>query len=185
MAPTIATVIQSFQNAAGDWVGLHNYERQLGEFPTGGAWIAIRNNVLWLVLYTLLVLFFVQPSFIFLMAQFFKSIPRDLEEAALIDGLGWFGIFWKIILPVARPALVTVAILAFAGAWNDFLDWVIFMQTPNMFNIQLGLSAFKQVYQNQWDLIMAGSVVAILPILIVYVAGSRYFTRGIATTGLK
>ena len=133
----------------------------------------------------LLVLFFVQPSFIFLMAQFFKSIPRDLEEAALIDGLGWFGIFWKIILPVARPALVTVAILAFAGAWNDFLDWVIFMQTPNMFNIQLGLSAFKQVYQNQWDLIMAGSVVAILPILIVYVAGSRYFTRGIATTGLK
>jgi multiple sugar transport system permease protein len=133
----------------------------------------------------LLVLYFVQPGYIFLMAQFFKSIPRELEEAALMDGLGWFGIFWKIILPVARPALLTVGILTFAGMWNNFLDWLVFMQTADMFNIQLGLTVFRGQYQNQWDLIMAGSVVAILPILIVYVAGQRYFTRGIATTGLK
>jgi multiple sugar transport system permease protein len=133
----------------------------------------------------LLVLYFVQPGMIFLMAQFFKSIPRELEEAALMDGLGWFGIFWKIVLPVARPALLTVGILTFAGMWNNFLDWLVFMQTADMFNIQLGLTVFRGQYQNQWDLIMAGSVVAILPILIVYVAGQRYFTRGIATTGLK
>jgi len=133
----------------------------------------------------LLVLYFLQPAYILLMTQFFKSIPRDLEEAAIVDGLGWFGIFWKIILPLARPALLATGILTFAGMWNNFLDWVIYMQSSEMFNIQLGLVTFRSVYQNQWDLIMAGSVLAILPILIVYVAGQRYFVRGIATTGLK
>jgi multiple sugar transport system permease protein len=131
------------------------------------------------------VLYFVQPAYILLMTQFFKSIPRDLEEAAIVDGLGWFGIFWKIILPLARPALLATAILTFAGMWNNFLDWIIYMQSPTMQNIQLGLVAFRGQYQNQWNLIMAGSVLAILPILIVYVAGQRYFVRGIATTGMK
>jgi len=131
------------------------------------------------------VLYFVQPAYILLMTQFFKSIPRELEEAAIMDGLGWFGVFWKIVMPLARPALLATGILTFAGMWNNFLDWLIYMQTSNMFNIQLGLVTFRQVYQNQWDLIMAGSVIAILPILIVYVAGQRYFVRGIATSGLK
>jgi len=133
----------------------------------------------------LLVLYFLQPAYILLMTQFFKSIPRDLEEAAIVDGMGWFGIFWKIILPLARPALLATAILTFAGMWNNFLDWLVYMQSPEMFNLQLGLVTFRGQYQNQWDLIMAGSVIAILPILIVYVAGQRYFVRGIATTGLK
>jgi multiple sugar transport system permease protein len=131
------------------------------------------------------VLYFVQPAYILLMTQFFKSIPKELEEAAIMDGLGWFGIFWKIVMPLARPALLATGILTFAGMWNNFLDWLVYMQTSNMFNIQLGLATFRSVYQNQWDLIMAGSVIAILPILIVYVAGQRYFVRGIATTGLK
>lgn len=131
------------------------------------------------------VLYFVQPAYILLMTQFFKSIPKELEEAAIMDGLGWFGIFWKIVMPLARPALLATGILTFAGMWNNFLDWLVYMQTSNMFNIQLGLATFRSVYQNQWDLIMAGSVIAILPILVVYVAGQRYFVRGIATTGLK
>jgi multiple sugar transport system permease protein len=131
------------------------------------------------------VLYFLQPGYILLMTQFFKSIPRDLEEAAIVDGMGWFGIFWKIILPLARPALLATGILTFAGMWNNFLDWIIYMQTTSMFNIQLGLVTFRGQYQNQWDLIMAGSVIAILPILIVYIAGQRYFVRGIATTGMK
>ena len=84
-----------------------------------------------------------------------------------------------------RPALLATGILTFAGMWNNFLDWLIYMQTSNMYNIQLGLVTFRQQFQNQWDLIMAGSVLAIIPILIVYVAGQRYFVRGIATTGLK
>ncbi|HKV29484.1 MAG TPA: carbohydrate ABC transporter permease [Candidatus Dormibacteraeota bacterium] len=130
-------------------------------------------------------LYFVQPAYILLMTQFFKSIPRDLEEAAIVDGLGWFGIFWKIILPLARPALLATGILTFAGMWNNFLDWLIYMQDATMFNIQLGLTTFRGVYQNQWDLIMAGSVLAILPILILYVAGQRYFVGGGATTGMK
>jgi multiple sugar transport system permease protein len=135
--------------------------------------------------FAFMVLYFVQPAFILLMTQFFKSIPRDLEEAAVVDGLGWFGIFWKIILPLARPALLAMGILAFQGQWNNFLDWVIYMQSPNMQNIQLGLVAFRGQYQNQWNLIMAGSVIAILPILLIYVLGQRYFVRGIATTGMK
>src|SRR5256714_2574333 len=133
----------------------------------------------------LLVLYFLQHAYILLMTQFFKSIPRDLEEAAIVDGMGWFGIFWKIILPLARPALLATAILTFAGMWNNFLDWLVYMQSPEMFNLQLGLVSFRGQYQNQWDLIMAGSVIAILPILIVYIAGQRYFVRGIATTGMK
>jgi multiple sugar transport system permease protein len=133
----------------------------------------------------LLVLYFLQPGYILLMTQFFKSIPRDLEEAAIVDGMGWFGIFWKIILPLARPALLATGILTFAGMWNGFFDWLIYMQDATMFNIQLGLTTFRSVYQNQWDLIMAGSVLAILPILLVYIAGQRYFVRGIATSGMK
>src|SRR6202022_950285 len=131
------------------------------------------------------VLYFVQPAFILLMTQFFKSIPRDLEEAAIVDGMGWFGIYWKIILPLARPALLATGILAFQGQWKNFLDWVIYMQSPDMQNIQLGLVTFRGAYQNQWNLIMAGSVLAIIPILLIYVAGQRYFVGGIATTGMK
>src|SRR2546430_8284515 len=133
----------------------------------------------------LLVLYFLQPGYILLMTQFFKSIPRDLEEAAIVDGMGWFGIYWKIILPLARPALLATGILTFAGMWNGFLDWLIYMQDATMFNIQLGLTTFRSVFQNQWALLMAGSVLAILPILLVYIAGQRYFVRGIATSGMK
>ena len=133
----------------------------------------------------LLVLYFLQPAYILLMTQFFKSIPRDLEEAAIVDGMGWFGIYWKIILPLARPALLATGILTFAGMWNGFFDWLIYMQDSTMYNIQLGLVTFRGAYQNQWNLIMAGSVLAILPILLVYIAGQRYFVRGIATTGMK
>src|SRR6266566_1718712 len=135
--------------------------------------------------FAFMVLYFLQPAYILLMTQFFKSIPRDLEEAAIVDGLGWFGIFWKIILPLARPALLATGILTFQGMWNNFLDWVIYMQSPTMQNIQLGLVSFRGQYQNQWNLIMAGSVLAILPILIIYVAGQKYFVGGAATSGMK
>jgi len=84
--------------------------------------------------FAFMVLYFLQPAYILLMTQFFKSIPRDLEEAAIVDGLGWFGIFWKIILPLARPALLATGILTFAGMWNNFLDWIIYMTSPNMQN---------------------------------------------------
>src|ERR1700716_4227420 len=146
------------------------------------------KNVLFAIMIATMVIpgfVFIVPRYILLMTQFFKSIPRDLEEAAIVDGLGWFGIFWKIILPLARPALLATGILTFAGMWNNFLDWIIYMESPNMQNIQLGLVPFRGAYQNQWNLIMAGSVLAILPILIVYIAGQRYFVRGIATTGMK
>ena len=133
----------------------------------------------------LLIQSFITPFGIFLMTQFFRSVPRELEEAAIMDGVGWFGAFWKVVLPVARPALLALGILSFKDHWNSYFDWLVYMQTPDMYNIQLGLAAFRGVYQNQWDLIMAGSVIAILPILIVYILGQRYFVQGVATTGLK
>ena len=133
----------------------------------------------------LLIQSFVTPFGIFLMTQFFRNVPRELEEAAIMDGVGWFGASWKVVLPVARPALLALGILSFKDHWNNYFDWLIYMQTPDMFNIQLGLAAFRGVYQNQWDLIMAGSVIAILPILIIYILGQRYFVQGVATTGLK
>src|ERR1700682_3579867 len=135
--------------------------------------------------FAFMVLYFLQPAYILLMTQFFKSIPRDLEEAAIVDGMGWFGIFWKIILPLARPALLATGILTFAGMWNGFFDWLIYMQDSTMYNIQLGLVTFRGAYQNQWNLIMAGSVLALLPILLVYCVGQRHLVRGIATTGMK
>ena len=133
----------------------------------------------------LLIQSFITPFGIFLMTQFFRSVPRELEEAAIMDGVGWFGAFWKVVLPVARPALLALGILSFKDHWNSYFDWLVYMQTPDMFNIQLGLASFRGVYQNQWDLIMAGSVIAILPILIIYILGQRYFVQGVATTGLK
>ena len=129
--------------------------------------------------FAFMVLYFVQPAYILLMTQFFKSIPRDLEEAAIVDGMGWFGIFWKIILPLARPALLATGILTFAGMWNNFLDWIIYMQSPNMQNIQLGLATFRGAYQNQWNLIMAGAMMALLPPVAVIVFMQRWFVKGL------
>jgi multiple sugar transport system permease protein len=124
---------------------------------------------------------------VFMMRQFFQSIPIELEEAARIDGASRFRMFWQVILPNAKPALATLCIFAFQGAWNDFLDALIFISGANResFTLPLGLAQFQNLYYTDWPVVMAGAVLTTLPIAMVYVFFQRYWVEGIATTGLK
>jgi len=122
---------------------------------------------------------------VFLLRQFFITIPKELEEAAYIDGATKFGVLRKIILPLSKPALATLAIFTFMGVFNDFIWALIVINTDDMRTVQLGLSVFRDRYLTQWDLLMAGSVTAVLPILIVFFFAQKYFIRGITLSGLK
>lgn len=122
---------------------------------------------------------------IFLLRQFYLTIPRDLDEAALIDGASRFGVWWRIILPLSRPALATLAIFAFLFSWNDFLWPLIVTDDPNMRTIQLGLVMFQGRYGTNWTLLMAGTVTATLPTILVFLLGQRQFIESIALSGVK
>lgn len=121
----------------------------------------------------------------FLLRQFFLTIPRDLEDAASLDGCSKFGILWRIILPLSRPALATLAIFTFMGVFNDFLWALIVVSSDEMKTVQLGLAIFRDRYQTDWGQLMAASVAATLPILIVFFAAQKYFIRGITLSGMK
>ena len=129
--------------------------------------------------------FFGNAFYIFLMRQYFSTIPAELEEAAIIDGCGRFRVFFNIILPLTKPALVTVMLFTFMGAWNDFFNPLIYISSPRRFTIALGLSQFRSEFGSYWHLLMAGSTVAIAPCLILFFFFQRYFLEGIASTGLK
>ncbi len=123
---------------------------------------------------------------IFLLRQFFLTIPRELSEAARIDGCSEFGIFWRIVLPLSKPALAVVALFHFLFAWNDFLGPLVYLTRPETFTLPLGL----QAYQSQqggvdWSSLMAASVLVCLPIIALFFLAQRTFIRGIATTGIK
>jgi multiple sugar transport system permease protein len=124
---------------------------------------------------------------LFFMRQYFLTIPKDFEEAAKLDGAGYFKTFWRIMLPLAMPALAALAILQFQGTWNDFF-WplILFGQgTPHLYTVQLGLAEFVLTYQTQWPQLMAGSLIAIAPILIVFIVFQRYFVAGVVASGVK
>ncbi len=121
----------------------------------------------------------------FLMRQFFMTIPRDLEDAAAIDGCGRFGILWRIILPLARPALATLAVFTFMGVFNDFLWALIVVSSEDMRTVQLGLAIFRDRYQTDWGQLMAASVASTLPILTVFFFAQKYFIKGITLSGIK
>jgi multiple sugar transport system permease protein len=124
---------------------------------------------------------------IFLMRQYFLTIPKDYEEAARLDGAGPFKTFRKVMLPLAGPALAAVTILQFQGTWNDFF-WplIIFGQgNTSHYTVQLGLAEFTTQYQTNWPPLMAGSIIAILPIFIVFIAFQRYFIAGVTAAGVK
>ncbi len=116
----------------------------------------------------------------FLLRQFFRSIPMDLDEAARIDGAGSLRIWWQIALPLALPALATVAILSFLGSWNDFLWPLIVIHSRSLWTIPLGLSAFQGQYNVQWHLLMAGAAIAVLPVLLIYVIGQKWIVNATA-----
>jgi multiple sugar transport system permease protein len=129
--------------------------------------------------------FFGNAFFIFLLRQFFMTIPTELDDAAKIDGCSYVGIWWRILLPLIKPALATVAIFSFIGNWNEFLGPLIYLNDEAKFTLTLGLATFRGVYTTQWALLMAASVVVLLPCLIVFFLAQRQFVEGITFAGLQ
>jgi len=122
---------------------------------------------------------------IFLLRQFFLSLPRELEEAARIDGAGYFTVFRRIILPLSKPALAVVAVLGFMGVWNSFLWPLIMLDSTNKFTLPVGLQLLNSQHGTDWTLLMAGDIIGLVPVLIVYLAAQKHFVQGITMTGLK
>ena len=121
----------------------------------------------------------------FLLRQFLQSLPSELEDAARIDGCSEFGIYGRIILPLSGPALATLAIFSFQGVWNDFVWPLLIIKSDPMKTVQIGLMAFQRENTTEWTLLMAATLVATLPVMLIFILGQRYFTQGIALTGLK
>ncbi len=122
---------------------------------------------------------------VFLMKTFYDTIPDELTEAARIDGLSELGIYRKIMLPLSIPAIASLGLLTFVTTWNDYLGPLLYLRDPKIWTIQLGLQSFVGQYNTEFALIMAGAVISVLPVAIVFALGQRYFIEGIATTGIK
>lgn len=122
---------------------------------------------------------------VFLVRQFYMEIPNEICEAARIDGMSEYGIYAKIMLPLSKPVIATLTIFSFTTIWNDFMGPLIYINSQNLKTIQLGLRSFITEYSSEYSLIMAGSVVALIPVLIVFACLQKYFVEGIASTGLK
>src|SRR5690606_13340973 len=122
---------------------------------------------------------------VFLLRQFVMSLPNDLEEAAVVDGASIPRIFFTIIFPLIRPALAAFGIFVFLGQWNNFLYPLIFLNRPESYTVPLLLNYFKGIYITEWPLLMAGTIIAVLPVLVVYIIFQRQIIEGIAITGMK
>jgi multiple sugar transport system permease protein len=122
---------------------------------------------------------------VFLLRQFYMSIPEELSEAARIDGLNEYGIYFRMILPLSKPSLATLTIFTFVNTWNDFMGPFIYLNSTKLKTIQLGLRMFISQFEAQYGLIMAASVVAVVPVVILFLFTQRFFIEGIATSGLK
>lgn len=122
---------------------------------------------------------------IFLLRQFFRTIPEELADAARIDGCTEFGIYWRIMLPLSKPALITVGIFTFLAAWNDLIGPLVYLRTPDTFTVAIGLAQFRGAMTTRWDLQMAAAAVMIIPVILLFFFAQRYFIKGIVMTGLK
>lgn len=129
--------------------------------------------------------FFGTPFFIFLMRQFFLTVPDDLLEAARLDGAGELRTYWSIVLPTARPALATIALFQFLWSWTDFLNPLIYLQDQDHYTLSLGLYRFFSDHGVDWGPLMAASALFTAPALVIFLLGQRYFVEGIATQGFK
>jgi multiple sugar transport system permease protein len=122
---------------------------------------------------------------IFLLRQYFQTIPVELEEAAALDGANRLQILWRVMLPLSRPALVTLFLFTFIGEWNDLFKPLVFTTRPELRTVQLALSEFQEQFTNNWPLLMAAVTIATVPVVVLFLIGQRQFIRGIATTGIK
>jgi multiple sugar transport system permease protein len=127
----------------------------------------------------------IQAESVFLLRQYFLTIPRDYEEAAKIDGAGFFTTFARVMLPLATPAIAAVAILQFQGAWNNFFWPLVLLQERSHWTLPLGLAQFRGLFQTNWPALTAVVVMATIPVLVLYIFFQRYFTAGIAASGVK
>jgi multiple sugar transport system permease protein len=122
---------------------------------------------------------------IFLFRQFFRTFPEELADAARIDGCSEFGIYWRIFVPLAVPAFITVAIFTFMGSWNDFIGPLLYINSPDKFTVAIGLATFRSTLSTRWDLLMAASVAMTAPIVVLFFILQRYFIKGVVMTGIK
>lgn len=129
--------------------------------------------------------FFGGAFYIFLLRQFFLGLPRYLEDAARMDGANLLQTLWYVILPLSLPAIATVAIFTFQNTWNDFLAPLIYLHNQTLYTVTLGLNFFRSTYQVQWALLMAASLVTMLPVIIVFFLAQRLFIEGISLSGVK
>ncbi len=129
--------------------------------------------------------FFGAPFFIFLLRQYFMTVPLEMDEAARIDGASTWQVYWKVLLPQVKPALATIAIFSFTANWNDFLGPLIYLSSPAKRTLALGLYAFQGQYSTDWHYLMAALTVVMLPLLILFFAGQKYFIQGVVISGVK
>ncbi|WP_170154117.1 carbohydrate ABC transporter permease [Actinoplanes italicus] len=122
---------------------------------------------------------------VFMMKQFYETIPDELLDAARIDGMNEYGIYRRIMLPLSVPALASLALITLVTTWNDYLGPLLYLRSPDLWTIQIGLKSFIGQYNAEYALIMTGSVLSVLPVVVIFLAGQRYFVEGVATTGLK
>jgi len=122
---------------------------------------------------------------IFLLRQFFRTLPEELADAARIDGCSEFRIYWNIMMPMAKAALAAVAIFTFLNAWNDFIGPLLYLNSPEKFTVAIGLATFRSVMRTRYDLLMAASSAMILPVVVLFFFAQRYFIQGVVLSGLK
>ncbi|EXX85208.1 sugar ABC transporter permease [Paenibacillus darwinianus] len=122
---------------------------------------------------------------VFLLRQFFMGIPREMEEASIIDGANRWTIYTRVMLPLVKPALSALGIFTFLGMWNSFFYPLIFLNTPDLFTVPMMLNLYRGMYATDWTLMMAGASVALIPVLIVYIVGQRYIIEGVTLSGIK
>jgi len=122
---------------------------------------------------------------VFLLRQFFLTIPYEFDEAAYLDGASPWHVLWKVIIPLSKPALITVAIFTFLGVWGDLLGPIVYLHDAEKYTLAVGLTVFRSAYATRWNLLMAASTVMVIPPIVLYFLGQRFFVKGIALTGLK
>jgi multiple sugar transport system permease protein len=127
----------------------------------------------------------ITPIGIFMLRQFFLTLPIELEEAARMDGASRLGVLFKVVLPNAKPVLATLAVITFLWSWNDFLWPLIAVSSPDQMTLQLGLASFQGAHQTNWPLLMAGTLLSQIPMIAVFLVAQRYFVRSLAYTGLR
>ena len=167
MVPFPVTMVSMF--AIFRWLGEHGLGQWLGTFKP-----------LWVPAW------FGSAFSIFLLRQFFRTVPTELSEAARIDGCSEFGIFFRLVLPLSRPALAVVALFTFMAVWNDFLGPLVYLQSQEQYTLALGLQAFQSQHGGtEWHYLMAASVLILSPVIVLFFIAQRTFIEGIATTGMK